>query len=219
MGCYSSSDKPEKHAGIKEEKTKEASRVDQTDQAQLDLQVQARRAKDHRLQLEKRIVSFKSEALKFKSQGNKSKAVFALKMKKLTEAGIDKVDGVIILLEQTLQQLKEAKMTSDVYSVLKKGNEAIKELQKSASLENFEEIYDDMQERQKVNAEIAEMMGGNDVEDAAYEDELDNLEKKEAESLVAKLPTAPQVKIGKGNIEKTEKVEKAEEKKREAVLA
>ncbi len=190
MGCFS----PNSSKKDVDEKSKkpEPSRIQKDDKAQLDLQVQIRRAKDYHQRLEMRAAAFRTEALKWKQNGNKSKAVFSLKMKKLTEKGLEKIDGVVLTLETTLQQLHEARMDADVYSALKKGNEAIKELQSSASLGDFEKIYDDMQERQKANEEITAIMGSDAAEDAAYEDELNNLDKLEVE---AKLPSPPTSKV------------------------
>ena len=82
MGC--SVGEPKKK---KEEKKEEKSRVMQHDKAELELQVQIRRAGDQKKLLEQRVNNFKEEAIKWKKSGNKSKALFALKMKKLAEGG------------------------------------------------------------------------------------------------------------------------------------
>ncbi len=46
------------------------------------------------------------------------------------------------MLQQTIQQIESAQMDVNVFEALKKGDKVLEDLQKQASLENFEEICD-----------------------------------------------------------------------------
>eukprot|EP00826_Nyctotherus_ovalis_P050456 TRINITY_DN6181_c0_g1_i5.p1 TRINITY_DN6181_c0_g1~~TRINITY_DN6181_c0_g1_i5.p1 ORF type:complete len:247 (-),score=93.73 TRINITY_DN6181_c0_g1_i5:148-789(-) len=213
MGCFPSKDEPIEKAK-KSEPPK--SRIENVDKVQLDIKKQIRTIKDQKLQVETRTKELTAEALKQKASGNKSKAVFALKMKKLIEGRNDKLDGVLLTLEQTLQNLQEAIINKQVHDVLKQGNAAIKELQQSATIEDFQKIADDLSEQQQINDELAQIMGVDTVDDHMFEDELDQLERKEADAVACKLKPVPTDSLPEV---KNKQAEKKQTEKRQAVLA
>lgn len=218
MGCFGSTDaKSEKSSKPKEEK----SRIVNEDRVQLDLKKQIRTIKDQKLNVETRVKALKEEALEQKAKGNKQKAVFALKMKKLIEGKNDKLDGVLITLEQTLQNLQEAIMNKQVHDVLKQGNAAIKELQQTVTIEDFQKIADDLNEQQQINDELAQLLGVDVINEEMFEDELNELEaeadKKEANKVAKGLADAPTDPLPKVKNKQPQKQQEPE--KRQAVLA
>ena len=56
--------------------------------------------------------------------------------------------GAQTLLEETIHNIESAQMDVNVYEAMKKGDQVLTELQKQASLENFEEIVDKIQDAQ-----------------------------------------------------------------------
>ena len=54
--------------------------------------------------------------------------------------------GAQTLLEETIHNIESAQMDVNVYEAMKKGDQVLTELQKQASLENFEELVDKIQD-------------------------------------------------------------------------
>ena len=214
MGCLANSN--EKKEERKNEPVNDKSRVSENDMIQLNLKKQIRNIKEQRVNVETRAQQLKKDAIKYKSEKNNSKAIYALKLKKLVEARLEKFDGAELMLEQTLQQLQEATMNADLKKVMEQGNTAIKELQAAATLEDFQNIYDNIQEQQHVNDELAAALGVNSIDDAMFEDELNDLEKKEAEIVNSKLKDAPKNPMPSA---KKGEAQKSIEEEREAVPA
>eukprot|EP00826_Nyctotherus_ovalis_P050453 TRINITY_DN6181_c0_g1_i1.p2 TRINITY_DN6181_c0_g1~~TRINITY_DN6181_c0_g1_i1.p2 ORF type:complete len:103 (-),score=30.44 TRINITY_DN6181_c0_g1_i1:148-456(-) len=97
-----------------------------------------------------------------------------------------------------------------------RGNAAIKELQQSATIEDFQKIADDLSEQQQINDELAQIMGVDTVDDHMFEDELDQLERKEADAVACKLKPVPTDSLPEV---KNKQAEKKQTEKRQAVLA
>eukprot|EP00826_Nyctotherus_ovalis_P042844 TRINITY_DN4472_c0_g1_i1.p1 TRINITY_DN4472_c0_g1~~TRINITY_DN4472_c0_g1_i1.p1 ORF type:complete len:216 (-),score=106.38 TRINITY_DN4472_c0_g1_i1:112-759(-) len=193
----------------KETKKEEPSRINEYDKAQLDIKSQITKIKDQRLFVETRSKQLKEEALEQKAKGNKTKAICALKMKKLIESRNEKLDGMLLTLEQTLNNLQEAVMNKQVHDVLKQGNEAIKELQKGVTAEDFQKIADDLQDQQEINDELARALGVEAVDEGEFEEELKKLE---AEDVKKQLKNAPQDQLPKVTPKKPARAKKEEEK-------
>lgn len=215
MGCGVS--------GAKEEKAKKEepkSRISEADKAQLDIKAQMTRIKDQKKYVATRTQELKKEALEQNAKGNKTKAICALKMKKLIESRSDKLDGMELTLQQTLQNLQEAVMNKQVHDVLKKGNETIQELQKGVTAEDFQKIADDLQDQQEINDELARVLGVDNVDEGMFEDELNKLQEKydieEAEDIKAGLGSVPNDPLSTGP-QKPPQKKKAEAKEAKKV--
>ena len=208
-----------------EEEKQEKSRILNVDMIQLDIKKQMRTINEQRVNTETRAKALEEEAIEQRDKGNKSRAILALKMKKLMMSKSEKLNGVLIKLEETLQDLQEAIINKEVQDILNKGNAAIKDLQKSVSIEDFQKIADDLNEQQQVNDELAKMLGVNTVDEKIFEDELNELaekeDKKKAEEIAAQLSNVPTESLPvaiKSKTFKKEPEQKVPEQK-EAVLA
>ena len=197
------------------------SRIEIVDKTQIDLKKQIRIIKDQKIKAETRANSLKEEALKQKKEGNKNKAILALKMMKLVESNNDKMDGMLLTLEQTLKSLEKSIMSKQVHDVLKSGNEVIKELQEAATLEDFQKIADDLNEQQQINDELARVLGVESINEEMFEDELNELmekaDKDEAEKVRNNLADVPTDSLPEVKNKERKKVEEPE--KKQAVLA
>ena len=89
----------------------------------------------------------------------KQRALIALKHKKFLEKELDKADGAITMLQQTIQNIESALVDIEVMEALKQGDKVITELQSKASLEDFEALYEKHQE-QKERMEMEQEMFG-----------------------------------------------------------
>ena len=74
-------------------------------------------------------------------------------------------------------------MDVNVYEAMKKGDQVLSELQKQASLEDFEEMYDRIQEQEAIKERERELFG-QVLNDDELQDELDKLDAIIAEDAI-----------------------------------
>ena len=99
------------------------------------------------------------------------------------EKELDKAYGAQSLLQQTISNIESAQMDVNVYEAMKKGDQVLSELQKQASLEDFEEMYDRIQEQEAIKDRERELFGQVLNEDE-LQDELDKLDAIIAEEAI-----------------------------------
>ena len=143
-----------------------------TDEALVELKIQKRGCDDYLKKMELKISESKAAALKYSKQKEKSKAIFAMKLKKMYEGTRDKIQGARHLIDQSILNVEQARMDEDVYEALKKGEQVLTEIRSKVSIEAFEEIYDHIQERQEFTQYVADQAG----DEAEVQNELDQLE-------------------------------------------
>ena len=63
------------------------------------------------------------------------------------------------MLQETISNIESAQMDVNVMQAMKRGEKVLSDLQKSAKLEDFEEIYDNIQEREALKQQEIEFYG------------------------------------------------------------
>ena len=152
------------------------SRVDNVDQMRIDLQSRKRQANDYLKRLTIKAEDAQKSAVAYMKAKNKSRALMALKLKKMYEANVEKANGMINILTKSMQDLDGAQINSDVYNVLKEGDNMIKEMQSKVKIEDLEQIKENTEEAMQMSNEISEFMSANKLDDANFLNELDNIE-------------------------------------------
>ena len=147
MGCTESSTKdatdPNQASVLRKlPKPTEEKRITNYDETFMDLQVQIRKIKDKEKLMEGKIEDAKNNALINLRKKDKKKALFALKLKRLYEATLDKNYGAILMLEKAEQNLRGAQQDSEIYKVMKTANDLTTELQSKVSISDFENLSD-----------------------------------------------------------------------------
>ena len=158
--------KPERH------------KITESDKAKLDLKKRIREIKTRIKKLEERSADNRKTAILEAKAGNKRKGVMALKMKKMHDVEIEKAMNIQFTLESTIQKIEESEVNVNVYEVLKEGDRVLKDLDSKVSLPDLEDIYENQQERNEVQQEIADFMTSNVLNEGDFEDELNNLEEE-----------------------------------------
>ncbi len=79
------------------------------------------------------------------------------------------------MLQQTISNIESAQMDVNVYEAMKKGDQVLTELQKQASLEDFEELYEKHQEHE-ARQEMERELFGQVLNEDELQDELDKLD-------------------------------------------
>ncbi|KAI9261054.1 Snf7-domain-containing protein [Sporodiniella umbellata] len=156
-------------------------KITQHDKAVLDLKVQRDKLKKYQKKIHTVIEKEIALAKVALSQGNKSKALLALKKKKYQEQLLEKTEQQLMNLEELTQSIEYAVVEKQVLEGLKNGNSVLNEIHKETSLEAVERLMDDTADAIAYQKEIDEMLHGlmsaEDEEEILKE--LDELTEKE----------------------------------------
>ncbi|KAK3698456.1 Vacuolar protein sorting-associated protein 20 [Vermiconidia calcicola] len=121
--------------------------------------------------------------------GNKQKALLALRRKKYQESLLTKTDQQLAQLEALTSDVEFALVQKDVIFGLQQGTAVLKEIHKEmGGLEKVEMIMGESEEAQAYQKEINEMLGGkmSNQDEDEVEDELEAMERE-----VTGLPSLP----------------------------
>ncbi|KAG0174905.1 peptide transporter ptr2 [Apophysomyces sp. BC1021] len=124
------------------------------------------------------------------SQGNKKKALLALKKKKYQEQLLEKTEQQLLTLEELTQSIEYALVEKQVVEGLKSGNEVLKEIHKELSVEAVERLMDDTADAIAYQNEIDDILSGQ-ISTEDEEEILRELESLQREELEANLPAVP----------------------------
>eukprot|EP00698_Gefionella_okellyi_P003923 TRINITY_DN1363_c0_g1_i1.p1 TRINITY_DN1363_c0_g1~~TRINITY_DN1363_c0_g1_i1.p1 ORF type:complete len:235 (+),score=84.52 TRINITY_DN1363_c0_g1_i1:52-705(+) len=136
-----------------------APQITKHDKAILDLKVQ--RDKLHQYQKKVEIVIEKElqAARDLSAQGKKRQALLALKKKKYQESLLDKTEGMLINLQQMVEQIEFSLIEQKVALGLQQGNETMKEIHEQLSLDDVAKIMDDTHAAIEYQQELEQMLG------------------------------------------------------------
>ena len=133
------------------------------------------------------------------TQGDKSKALLALRRKKFQETLLAKTDAQLETLEQLTSNIEFALVQKDVLYGLSQGTSVLKQIHKEmGGIEHVEKLMGESEDAKAYQKEISEMLGGqmsnqdeDEVEDEleALQSELNGVKEQHAESV--EYPKAP----------------------------
>ncbi|KAI8369340.1 Snf7 family [Radiomyces spectabilis] len=166
-------------------------KITSQDKAILDLKVQRDKLKQYQKKINVVVDKELELARRALSQGDKRKALLALKKKKYQEQLLEKTEEQLMTLEGMTQSIEYALVEKQVLEGLKHGNDVLKEIHKEMSVEDVERIMDDTADAIAYQNEIDELL--SDKITAEDEEEiLAELETLQKEELEAELPQVPQ---------------------------
>eukprot|EP00735_Rhodelphis_limneticus_P001991 TRINITY_DN12731_c0_g1::TRINITY_DN12731_c0_g1_i1::g.28704::m.28704 TRINITY_DN12731_c0_g1::TRINITY_DN12731_c0_g1_i1::g.28704 ORF type:complete len:223 (-),score=27.09,sp/P0C0A3/CHMP6_MOUSE/41.80/2e-37,Snf7/PF03357.16/4e-40,Snf7/PF03357.16/2.4e+03,PIG-S/PF10510.4/0.0013,PIG-S/PF10510.4/2e+03,Orthopox_A47/PF06334.6/0.0023,YliH/PF10799.3/0.076,DUF1269/PF06897.7/50,DUF1269/PF06897.7/2.5,MutS_III/PF05192.13/8.8 TRINITY_DN12731_c0_g1_i1:408-1076(-) len=126
-------------------------------------------------------------------QGKRDRARLELKRKRYLEQQLSKLDEQMFSLENLVSSIETAQMNAKVLEGIKAGNEALKSIQQSMSIDEVEKVMEEAADLQADSHEIGEILSRNlsreDEEEVLRE--LEELEAAAAEDLKASLPSVP----------------------------
>ncbi|KAI8969251.1 Snf7-domain-containing protein [Mycotypha africana] len=169
-------------------------KITSQDRAILDLKVQRDKLKRYQKKLNVVIEREVQAAKQALAQGNKSKALLALKKKKYQVQLLEKTDQQLLNLEDLTQSIEYALVEKQVLEGLKNGNQVLNEIHKETSIEAVEKLLDDTADAIAYQNEIDEMLSGV-ISAEAEEEILEELDKLREEELNAELPSVPDNKL------------------------
>mmetsp|Transcript_31595 Transcript_31595/g.31069 ORF Transcript_31595/g.31069 Transcript_31595/m.31069 type:complete len:192 (-) Transcript_31595:54-629(-) len=168
-------------------------------------------------ELENQTEQFWNKAKEEKRAKNDNKAVSLMKRRKLYMKYLDAARGKQQMIEETLQNIKSAKIDVGVKEALEAGQEVIDDLSNKASIEDFENILERQKETIEQQEELQQLLDEAGIDDDEVMDDINELE---AELFGKEMD---KVKVPKDRIEADEEEEdvrhKEKSKKDKQVLA
>lgn len=119
-----------------------------------------------------------------------------MKKKKILEADLGKLDGMIFSLEQQVLTVESGSVNYDVVNAMKEGAAAQKKINESVDVDQTAELMDDIRDMQDDMNEVGDLLG-QPADDILMDDDLlaefDALEMEDTkEDEVNKLPEVPE---------------------------
>lgn len=163
-----------------------------------------------------------------KQQGTKNKraAIQALKRKKKYEAELRSIDGKLINLESQREALEGVGANAAIIESMKFAADALKFAQKKMSIDQVNEIMDDVSEQHELSREISDAISnsfgmGNDVDMDELEKELEDLQQEMLDEELLKIPQSklPNVPLESPEKDSSKKVPSHDEKDLDDLLS
>ncbi|CAO3581409.1 unnamed protein product [Absidia cylindrospora] len=162
-------------------------KITSQDQAVLDLKIQRDKLKQYQKKVNV-VIDKEVQAAKLAlTQGNKKKALLALKKKKYQEQLLEKTEQQLMNLEDLTQSIEYAVVEKQVLEGLKNGNTVLKEIHKEMSLEDVERFMDHTADaiayQNQIDTILSEQMSPEDEQEI-----MDELHQLQMAELDANLP-------------------------------
>ena len=202
MGCFIGKDSNQNEdINIVEEKSSK-SRVTNIDEQIMSLSTQIRKVKEYKTKMENLSNQMTEKAKEHLKKKEQQKALFSLKMKKLYKSNEDKCYSVITTLEQAKSNIESAVMDNSVITVMKESNDLLTDLRSKSKLEDFESIYESLQEHKEDQEKITNLLQMNDLEGDELKDELVKLgENQNEEDLNAYMNKLDKINVPSNKIQ------------------
>ncbi|KAK7746895.1 Vacuolar protein sorting-associated protein 20 [Cytospora paraplurivora] len=193
------------------------SRVTAQDKAILDLKTQ--RDKLHQYQRRITVLTDRETAIakQMLSQGDRKRALLALRRKKYQESLLAKTDAQLEQLEKLTANVEFALIQKDVVFGLQQGTKVLKEIHtEMGGIEHVEKLMGETADAIAYQDEVSEMLGGkiSNQDEDEVEDELAALEAELIEPQTQPLPNVPNTELPAQETEP--EVQPARVKQREA---
>ncbi|KAJ8474750.1 hypothetical protein ONZ45_g15838 [Pleurotus djamor] len=167
------------------------------DRAILDLKLQRDKLRQYQKKLQV-VLDREHEIAKLHlANGQKDRAVVALRQRKYQQGLLLKTDGQLENLEQLVSTIEFSLIEVSVLHGLKQGNDVLKEIHKEMNVESVEKLLEETAEAREYQREIDEMLASNLTleEEEAVQNELRELQElTELETVpntVVELPSVP----------------------------
>lgn len=118
-------------------------RVTDRDRAILDMKIQRDKLKQYQTQIQIVLARENDIAKRCLAQGDRRRALLALRQRKYQESLLGKTDEQLESLQQLTSSIEFALVQKDVVYGLRQGNKVLKQIHDEISLENVEKIMDD----------------------------------------------------------------------------
>ncbi|KAI3622476.1 hypothetical protein WG66_015193 [Moniliophthora roreri] len=126
-----------------------------------DLKLQRDKVKQYQKQIQVILDREQAIAKEHLANGQKDRALTALRRRKYQQSLLVKTDGQLESLEQLVSSIEFSLVELSVLHGLKQGNEVLKEIHKEMSVESVEKLLEETAEAREYQREIDEMLANN----------------------------------------------------------
>ncbi len=169
MGIFASKDKK---GDNRKRPVDQSNQMTQLDKSKLEVKRGKNRISKFSKKLEQQIVKLDQDARNYVKSGNKKKALYTLRLKKLKIKSLDDVEQKILSLEKILLEIESTEMTQESLNAVQNGTNALNEMHRIMSVEDVEQIMADNEEALDEANEIASLLSGESF-DLTDEEELE----------------------------------------------
>jgi len=149
--------------------------------------------------------------------GQKKRALLALRKKKYQEQLMEKTDSQLFNIEEMVNSIEFAAVSVKVFDALKQGNTILQAINAEVSIEAVEKLMDESAEAIEYQIKVSEMLAGSltQEDESAIEEEF---EKLQSEELVLELPDAPRTVLQKPQLKEEHEAQKVKDTKQPVVV-
>ena len=169
MGIFASKDKK---GDNRKRPVDQSNQMTQLDKSKLEVKRGKNRISKFSKKLEQQIVKLDQDTRNYLKSGNKKKALYTLRLKKLKIKSLDDVEQKILSLEKILLEIESTEMTQESLNAVQNGTNALNEMHRIMSVEDVEQIMADNEEALDEANEIASLLSGESF-DLTDEEELE----------------------------------------------
>uniref|UniRef100_A0A914IC37 Uncharacterized protein n=1 Tax=Globodera rostochiensis TaxID=31243 RepID=A0A914IC37_GLORO len=163
-----------------------AQAVTDHDRTTLSLKMQRDKLRQACQRYERNVAKDAERARALLRDGRKDRALLLLKRKRYQETMINRVSGYIEQVERMITDVEMARINKDVFDNLRLGNEALKALNETISLDEVERIMEEGREAQEFQEELSTILGQR-----MSEEDSELVEEEFERMLSEQLPTVP----------------------------
>ena len=200
----------------------QSNQLTQLDKAKLEVKRGKNRISKFSKKLELQIAKLDQDARSYLKEGNKKKALYTIKLKRLKIKSMENVEAQILSLENILLEIETTEMTQESLKAVQNGTNALNEMHRIMSVEDVEQILSENEDALDDANEIATLIAGTgDIFNSINEDDLEaelqalngNVNKNNTNRLVSKMPNVPTHKV-----EQAKNVVHKENEKKRAIV-
>ncbi|KAJ2827042.1 Vacuolar protein sorting-associated protein 20 [Coemansia sp. 'formosensis'] len=198
------------------EQSKSKAKITAQDKAILDMKVQRDKLRMYQKRVQVVLDREDSLARELLLKGDKPRALLALRRRKYQEQMIRTTDDQLFNLQHLMETIEFSLVQKDVIFGLEQGSKVLTQLNKEMRIEDVERLADDTAEAIAYQNEISDILQSNMTaeDEEAVLQELEELERQEADRLRLDLPHAPKGALLDGEV--AEDVEEPELEKEES---
>ncbi|GAA5991879.1 hypothetical protein JCM5350_001959 [Sporobolomyces pararoseus] len=123
-------------------------------------------------------------------QGNKPRALIALRQKKYQQTLLSQTDQQLETLQKLVQSIEFSLVEKDVLFGLQQGNQVLKQLNQELDIEKVEKLMDETREGIEYQREVSELLASR-ISQQDEEEVLEELAKLQQAEVQDKLPQVP----------------------------
>ncbi|KAK9469079.1 Snf7-domain-containing protein [Lipomyces arxii] len=191
-------------------------KITRQDRAVLDMKLQRDRLQQYQKRIQVVLDREKEIARAHLENGDKERALLALRKRKYQAQLLAKTDSQLETLEKLTQSIEFALVEKDVLFGLRQGNLVLKEINREMSLDQVERLLDESAEAQTYQREISDMLADTitNAEEEDIEEELAAMEREEMAKAIPEVPQneIPQIEPSQTEAESEEEEEEEEER-------